>query len=348
MRILVTGAAGYIGSHLVATLAEAGHIVAGIDNFSSSDPQVLPRLRRLAGRRFDCVVADVRDQPRLRSLFLRHRPDAVVHLASLRTAPDAALAPLTLFDNNVGGLGSLLGAMRQYGTRMLVLPSSASLYGAPTTVPVDEDSPARPLNPYDRSKLIGEQMLADLQAAEAGWQFACLRHSSLLGAHPAGLLDAVSGTGDGLVPAIVRAAQGQAPLTIHGRDYPSVDGTVVRDYLHVCDLAVAQLATLEALPGMAAPLTLNLGSGRGHTVLQLVEAFAQASGRPVPHRFGPRRAGDVPALYARCDRAARLLGWRAHHDLAQMCVDTWRCRQPDGQARPVAARADSRHGAFAG
>ena len=323
--ILVTGGAGYIGSHTVVALLGAGHEVTVVDNFCNSAPAVPERIARIAGRMPVFVKADVRDRAALQSLFQARHYDAVIHFAGLKAVGESVAEPLRYYDNNVGGSLTLFETMAQYGLRTVVFSSSATVYGDPASVPIREDFPVAPTNPYGRSKLMVEDILREAAAADPRWRVALLRYFNPVGAHASGLIgEDPNGVPNNLMPFISQVAVGRREaLSVWGDDYPTPDGTGVRDYIHVVDLARGHLAALEHLPASGV-LTVNLGTGRGYSVLEMVRAFEQASGRQVAYRIAARRPGDIAACYADPALAAERLGWRAELDLSRMCADTWR------------------------
>jgi UDP-glucose 4-epimerase len=323
--ILVTGGAGYIGSHTCVELLAAGFGVVIVDNFINSHPLVVERIARIAKRDPQLERADVRDAPALRRIFGTHRIDAVIHFAGLKAVGESVANPVHYYDNNVAGSVTLLKAMSDAGCLRLVFSSSATVYGDAQTVPISEDCPIRPTNPYGSSKAMIERILFDLAAASGEWNIAALRYFNPVGAHPSGLLgEDPSGTPNNLMPYVSQVAVGQrAHLTVHGRDYPTRDGTGERDYVHVVDLARGHLAALAHLEEIKGAVPINLGTGRGTTVLELVSAFRAASGQAIPVQFGPRRAGDVATSYADPSRAAQVLGWKAQYGIEQMCSDSW-------------------------
>ena len=323
--ILVTGGAGYIGSHTVVELLGAGHEVTVVDNFCNSAPAVPERIARIAGRMPVFVKADVRDRAALQSLFQARHYDAVIHFAGLKAVGESVAEPLRYYDNNVGGSLTLFETMAQYGLRTVVFSSSATVYGDPASVPIREDFPVAPTNPYGRSKLMVEEILREAAAADPRWRVALLRYFNPVGAHASGLIgEDPNGVPNNLMPFISQVAVGRREaLSVWGDDYPTPDGTGVRDYIHVVDLARGHLAALEHLPASGV-LTVNLGTGRGYSVLEMVRAFEQASGRQVAYRIAARRPGDIAACYADPALAAERLGWRAELDLSRMCADTWR------------------------
>ena len=337
MNILLTGGTGYIGSHTAVALAEAGHRVVLFDNFCNSLPDVAQRLHTLTGQAMPLVEGDVRHTGLLTHTLQAHRIDAVIHFAGLKAVGESVAQPLSYYANNVQGSISLLQAMQAAAVNTLVFSSSATVYGNPKYLPLDESHPTAATNPYGRSKLHIEEMLRDQCRADPAWRVLSLRYFNPVGAHSSGLIgDNPRGVPNNLMPYLSRVAAGELPhVNVFGNDYPTPDGTGVRDYIHVADLAAGHLAALAHLaqhPGFDA---INLGTGQGYSVLQMIEAVAAASGRPVPHRIVPRRAGDIAACYAAADKAARLLGWRATCTLQDMCRDTWhwqtrgaRCEKP--------------------
>jgi len=339
--ILLTGATGYIASHTWLALQAAGFDVVGVDNFANSSPAVLQRLRRLGGVEPDFVQASVGDAAAVDALFAQRRIDAVVHFAAHKAVGESVAQPLAYYANNVGGLVTVCATMQRHGVRRFVFSSSATVYGEPATLPIDEDCALSATNPYGRTKLMGEQVLADLGAADARWQTACLRYFNPVGAHESGLIgEDPRDTPNNLMPYVAQVAVGRrAKLQVYGGDYPTVDGTGVRDYIHVVDLAEGHVAALQRLLDASGSFTVNLGTGRGHSVLEVVRAYEQACGRPIPYEIVARRLGDVAACWADPARAATLLGWRARRDLARMCADSWRWQQsnPDGYASPAPA-----------
>lgn len=326
--ILLTGATGYIGSHTWVALHEAGFDVVGVDDFSNSTPAVLERLRRLIGRppRFERV--NVADSLAMDGVLQRHTPHAVVHFAALKAVGESTTRPADYYANNLGGLLTTTRAMRARGCRRLVFSSSATVYGnpQPEDLPLREDAPLSATNPYGRTKLMGEQILLDLGLADLDWRTACLRYFNPVGAHDSGLIgEDPRGTPNNLMPYVAQVAAGRRPaLQVFGDDYRTPDGTGMRDYIHVVDLAEGHVAALRHLLDGGDSLTVNLGTGRGHSVMEVVRAYAKASGREIPWRIAPRRPGDVDACWADPTRAEQTLGWRAQRDLPRMCEDSWR------------------------
>jgi UDP-glucose 4-epimerase len=332
MRILITGGAGYIGSHTLLAVLAAGHEAHVLDNLCNASPEALARVRALAGRGFGFTRADVREGAAVAAVVTGFAPEAVIHLAGLKAVAESVADPLAYFAANVAGTLALLEALRRSPCRRLVFSSSATVYGEPERLPLDEEHPRRATSPYGRSKLIVEGMLEDLAASDRSWSAVALRYFNPVGAHPSGEIgEDPAGVPNNLMPFVAQVAVGRRPaLKVFGTDYPTPDGTGVRDYLHVMDLARAHLTAVDrAAPGFAA---FNLGTGAGTSVLELVRAFEAASGRGIPLEPAPRRPGDVAALYADPARAARELGWRAELGLDAMCASAWawQSRNPDG------------------
>jgi UDP-glucose 4-epimerase len=325
-RILLTGAAGYIASHTWLALQSAGLDVVGLDDFSNSSPEVLKRLAELGGRPVEFEQASVTDGPALAALFGRWRIDAVVHFAAFKAVGESNTRPLDYYANNIGGLVTLCQAMQAAGCRRLVFSSSATVYGDPEHLPITESARLSATNPYGQTKLMGETILRDLGMADAQWQTGCLRYFNPVGAHESGRIgEDPRGTPNNLMPYVAQVAIGRRPvLSVYGNDYPTPDGTGVRDYIHVSDLAEGHVAALRRLLDQPGSFTVNLGTGRGYSVLEVVRAYAQASGREIPYQIVPRRPGDVAACYADPAMARQLLGWSTRHDLDRMCADSWR------------------------
>ena len=324
--ILLTGATGYIASHTWLALWEAGFEVVGVDDFRNSSPRVLERLAELGGRTPVLERVDVCDAAAMTGVFSRHRIDATVHFAALKAVGESVAQPLAYFRNNIDGLLTVCEAMRAHGVGRFVFSSSATVYGEPEQLPLTEDAPVGATNPYGRTKLLGEQILADLGASDPAWQTAVLRYFNPVGAHASGRIgEDPRGTPNNLMPYVSQVAVGRrTALSVFGNDYDTPDGTGVRDYIHVVDLAEGHVAALRRLLDHPGSFTVNLGTGRGHSVLEVVAAFAAASGRAVPYEIRPRRPGDVAACWADPSRARALLGWQARLDLARMCTDAWR------------------------
>ena len=326
MRVLVTGGTGYIGSHTCVELAARGHELVLADNFSNSSPGVAARLARLTGQAPEVRRVDLRDRAAVERLMAGAGFEAVVHFAALKAVGDSCARPLDYFDNNIGGTIHLLQAMRAHGCHRLVFSSSATVYGDPDRVPVREDAPLRVTNPYGRTKLVMEQLIGDLCTSDPGFHAVNLRYFNPVGAHPSGLIgEAPGGVPDNLMPYVCQVAVGRRErLSVFGGDWPTVDGTGVRDYIHVVDLARAHADALDFIVREQRGATLNLGTGRGTSVLELVKAFERASGREVPYEIVGRRPGDVAEVYADPSLAQAMLGWRAEHDIDAMCRDAWR------------------------
>ncbi len=331
--VLLTGAAGYIASHTWLALLAAGYDVVGVDNFSNSSPEVLNRLQQISGRSPVFEQADVTDAAAMGALFQRHRIDATVHFAAFKAVGESASRPLDYYANNLGGLLTTCRAMQAAGVQRLVFSSSATVYGNPERLPITESATLQATNPYGRTKLMGEQILADLGAADPTWQTAVLRYFNPVGAHASGRIgEDPRGIPNNLMPYVAQVAVGRLPsLSVFGNDYATPDGTGVRDYIHVEDLAEGHVAALRRLFDTPGSLTVNLGTGRGYSVLEVVAAYAQASGREVPYRIQPRRPGDVASCFADPTLARQLLGWQARHDLSRMCVDSWRWQSMNPQ-----------------
>jgi UDP-glucose 4-epimerase len=324
--VLLTGAAGYIASHTWLALQHAGYRVVGVDNFSNSSPRVLERLAELAPAPIEFERGDVGDAAQMDEIFERYRPAAVVHFAAYKAVGESVSQPLAYYRNNLGGLVNTCEVMKRHGCQRIVFSSSATVYGAPEQLPLREDAPTSATNPYGATKLMGEQILRDLGVADAAWQTACLRYFNPVGAHASGRIgEDPRGTPNNLMPYVAQVAVGRrAKLSVFGSDYATPDGTGVRDYIHVTDLAEGHVAALRRLLDQPGSLTVNLGTGQGYSVLDLVRAYEAASGRSVPYEIVARRPGDVAACWADPALARELLGWEAKLDLARMCEDSWR------------------------
>lgn len=327
MNILLTGGAGYIGTHTAVVLANAGHRVVLYDNLVNSDASVIDRLEAITCDRLPLVLGDIRNTDLLASSLESYGIDAVIHFAGLKAVGESVGDPLPYFDNNVGGTISVLKAMSLVGIKRLVLSSSATVYGDPQYLPIDEAHPRSATNPYGRTKLQIENILQDLAASDANWRITCLRYFNPVGAHESGLIgEDPNGVPNNLMPFLARVAAGKLPcLNIFGGDYDTRDGTGVRDYIHVMDLAEGHLAAINAVSVDGASFdAFNLGTGRGQSVLEMLKAFEQASGLSIKSQIVPRRAGDVAACYAKADKAAKSLGWVASRSLDDMCRSTWK------------------------
>jgi UDP-glucose 4-epimerase len=334
--VLVTGGAGYIGSHTVVQLLAVGHEVVILDSLVNAKSSVIDHIERIAGRRPRFVLGDVRDAEAVRALLQRERIEAVLHFAGLKAVGESVAQPLAYYDANVYGSLVLLQAMQETGVRTLVFSSSATVYGAAAQMPLQEDAPTAATNPYGRSKLMVEQVLVDLAQAAPGLSLTALRYFNPVGAHPSGLMgEDPQGVPNNLMPFIAQVAVGRREcLRVFGDDWPTPDGTGVRDYLHVVDLAEGHLAALNHGHGRQGWHVFNLGTGRGHGVLEVLAAFGRACGRTLPHEIAPRRPGDVASSWADPTRARERLGWQAMRSLDQMCTDTWRWQRnhPHGYA----------------
>jgi UDP-glucose 4-epimerase len=324
--ILVTGGAGYIGSHTCVELLHAGYEVVVLDNLCNSRASVIERIGRIAGRQPVFVQGDIRDRAVLDEIFGRHAIHAVIHFAGLKAVGESVAQPLRYYDTNVHGSNVLFDAMARHGVKNIVFSSSATVYGDPASVPITEDFPLSATNPYGRSKLMVEQILGDLHVSDPDWRIALLRYFNPVGAHESGLIgEDPSGIPNNLLPFIAQVADGRrAFLTVYGSDYPTPDGTGVRDYIHVVDLALGHLKTLRKLEEGPGVHVYNLGTGRGNSVLEMLAAFEQACGRKLPHQLADRRPGDIAMCYAATARAERELGWTAQRGVEAMCADTWR------------------------
>ncbi|MDM4766029.1 UDP-glucose 4-epimerase GalE [Pelomonas sp. SE-A7] len=333
-KILLTGATGYIGSHTWLALLAAGFDVVGVDDFSNSSPAVLPRIAQLSDQQPQFECADVGDAEAMQALFAKHAFEAVVHFAAYKAVGESTEKPLDYYRNNLGGLLTICETMASHGCRRIVFSSSATVYGTPEQLPLREDAPVSAVNPYGQTKLIGETILRDIGAADPRWQTACLRYFNPVGAHESGEIgEDPRGIPNNLMPYVAQVAVGRRDvLKVFGNDYDTPDGTGVRDYIHVVDLAEGHVAALRFLLGGHESITVNLGTGQGYSVLDVVRAYEAASGKPVPFEFAPRRAGDVAACWADPQLAADKLGWRASRDLQTMCSDSWRwqSQNPEG------------------
>lgn len=332
MRVIVTGGAGFVGSHVCVALAESGHEPVIVDNFANAKDDVPARIGRITGTEPPVHRVDVRDTEGLDTVFAAGPHDAVVHCAALKAVGESVEQPLAYYDNNVAGTIALLNAMDRHGVRQMVFSSSCTVYGDPERVPITEETPVgRATNPYGRTKVMMEQVMTDLQQARPEWSVALLRYFNPVGAHPSGLIgEDPAGIPTNLMPYVAQVAAGRLDrLAVFGDDYPTRDGTGVRDYIHVVDLAVGHVATLEALPDDGGRLVYNLGTGRGTSVLELVQAFVTATGQDVPYEIVDRRPGDVAETWADVSRAESELGWRAGRTIEDMCADMWRWQRSD-------------------
>jgi UDP-glucose 4-epimerase len=324
--VLLTGATGYIATHTWLALLAAGFDVVGVDNFSNSSPEVLDRLRVLSGKTPVFERADVGDKAAMDAVFDRHGIDAVVHFAAFKAVGESTQKPLAYYANNIGGLLTVCDSMARHRTCAIVFSSSATVYGRPESLPIREDAALATTSPYAATKLMSENILRDLEKADPLWNIALLRYFNPVGAHESGHIgEDPRGTPNNLMPYVAQVAVGKrARLQVFGHDYDTPDGTGVRDYVHVVDLAEGHIAALRHLMNSKRSITANLGTGRGYSVLEVVRAFERASGRPVPHELVARRPGDIDACFADPTFAREHLGWQARRDLDQMCADTWR------------------------
>ena len=324
MKVLVTGGAGYIGSHTVVELLNAGCEVVVVDNLSNANEESLRRVKEITGKDLAFYPYDVRDRAKLTEVFAAHSFDWVIHFAGLKAVGESVQKPVLYYDNNLISTLVLLETMEQFGVRNLVFSSSATVYGEPERLPLDEDCRLSTTNPYGTTKLMQEQMLKDLYRADNRWNIALLRYFNPVGAHPSGRIgEDPKGIPNNLMPYVAQVASGKLQkIGVFGNDYPTPDGTGVRDYIHVVDLARGHVAAIQKLnePGVH---IYNLGTGKGYSVLDMVHAFEKACGKKLPYEIKPRRAGDVPACYATSAKAERELGWKAQYDLEDMCRDQW-------------------------
>ncbi len=347
MRILITGGLGYVGSHTVVEVLAAGHQVHVVDNLGSAGMAVHSAIERLTGRECGFTLADIRDAAAMEALIAAFAPEAVIHFAALKAVGESVVRPLEYFDNNVAGTITLLKALQPSACRCFVFSSSATVYGEPAYLPIDEDHPLRVTNPYGRTKLQVEGILEDLARSDPRWSIALLRYFNPVGAHASELMgEDPAGVPDNLLPYIAQVAIGRRPrLTVYGDDYDTADGTGVRDYVHVSDVAEAHLAALQWTAGPVANgcEPFNIGTGQGTSVLEMIHAFSGASGRDIPHVIAPRRPGDVASCYAAAGKAARILGWQAERNVSDMCQSAWHWqrRNPDGYPRAAGTEGAS-------
>jgi UDP-glucose 4-epimerase len=334
--ILVTGASGYIGSHTCVELLKAGYAVVALDNLSNSSPEALKRVEKITGSAIPFYKVDVRDRAALDILLKTHRIDAAMHFAGLKAVGESVEKPLAYFENNVSGTVTLLQALGDAGVKNFLFSSSATVYGDPESVPIRESARLSTTNPYGRSKLMVEQILEDLAGSDPSWAIGALRYFNPVGAHSSGLIgEDPRGIPNNLMPFVSQVAVGRRErLSVFGNDYPTADGTGVRDYIHVVDLALGHLLALAQLFRSGRGFTLNLGTGQGYSVLEMVRAFETASGRPVPHQIVGRRPGDIAVCYADPSNARELLGWQAQRGLEDMCADHWRWQSMNPEGYP--------------
>lgn len=334
MKILVTGGAGYIGSHTCVELLSAGYEVVIVDDFSNSKPEVLKRIREITGKDFAFYQLDVADKENMRKVFEENRPDAVIHFAGYKAVGESVAIPLKYYRNNLGSTFTLCELMEEFNVKKLVFSSSATVYGTPKTVPICENFPLSTTNPYGATKLMIEDILRDVAFADKEWSIALLRYFNPIGAHKSGRIgEDPNGIPNNLMPYISQVAVGKREcLSVFGNDYDTIDGTGVRDYIHVVDLALGHLKAVEKVLSSEGIDAYNLGTGNGYSVLQMVKAFEEASGQKVNYKIAPRRSGDVAMCYADPAYALEKLGWKAERELHEMCEDTWRWQKnnPNG------------------
>lgn len=336
--VLVTGGAGYIGSHACVELLQAGYTVIVVDNLSNSKADALERVGRITGKSLDFMRCDILDIEKLRKVFAAFKPSAVIHFAGLKAVGESVEKPLLYYRNNVAGSAALLQVMAESGVKNMVFSSSCTVYGAPETLPITESSPLRAVNPYGQTKLTVEYMLQDLASSDPDWNISILRYFNPVGAHPSGEIgEDPLGIPNNLMPYITKVAVGELPeLSVWGNDYDTPDGTCIRDYIHVVDLAKGHISALQRLQqlrqqGTSETGIFNLGTGRGYSVLQVIDGFRQATGRDIPFRIAERRPGDAPAVFADPSRAAAELGWRAERGINEICTDAWNWQQRNPQ-----------------
>lgn len=333
MTILVTGGAGYIGSHTCVELLNSGYQLVVVDNLSNSKMEVIRRIKQITGKDFDFYQVDLLDQPALTQVFSQHKIEAVVHFAGLKAVGESVQVPLKYYQNNISGTLVLCQVMQEFNVKKMVFSSSATVYGMPEQVPISEDFPLNATNPYGRTKLMIEQILQDLYLSDEQWSISLLRYFNPIGAHDSGMIgEDPNGIPNNLMPYITQVAVGKLPeLQVFGDDYPTDDGTGVRDYIHVVDLAEGHLKALAKVLGETGVGIYNLGTGTGYSVLQVVQAFEQASNKKIPYRIVRRRPGDISACYANPTKAKQELGWEAKKGLTDMCVDAWRWQSNNPQ-----------------
>lgn len=334
MKVLVTGGAGYIGSHTVVLLHEAGYDVVVVDNLSNSKEESLRRVEKITGKKTKLYVCDLVDAVACDKIFELEKPDAVIHFAGLKAVGESVAIPLSYYRNNLVSTLNVLDSMKKHGCKKIVFSSSATVYGVPKSVPIDESFPLSVTNPYGRTKLMIEDILRDLYVSDKSYDIAILRYFNPIGAHVSGLIgEDPKGIPNNLLPFVAQVAVGKRPvLSVFGNDYPTHDGTGVRDYIHVVDLARGHIKAIEKLCTNPGLVTYNLGTGKGYSVLDVVKAFEKASGVKVPYKIVERRPGDVAECYANPDKAREELGWEAEYGIERMCADSWRwqTQNPDG------------------
>ena len=327
MNILVTGGAGFIGSHTLIELCEAGHCPVVVDNLSNSSPKAIERVEKITGKTIPFYNVDIRDREGLEQVFAQHTFDCCIHFAGLKAVGESVQKPWEYYENNIGGTLVLVDVMRKHGCKNIIFSSSATVYGAPETMPITEDCPKGTVtNPYGQTKSMLEQVLTDIQKADPEWNVVLLRYFNPIGAHKSGTIgEDPNGIPNNLMPYITQVAVGKLPqLGVFGNDYPTHDGTGVRDYIHVVDLAKGHVCALKAIENKCGLGIYNLGTGQGYSVLDLVHAFEKATGVKVPYVIKPRRSGDVAECWSDPSKAARELGWKAQYGVEDMCADAWR------------------------
>ncbi|MGN1234732.1 MAG: UDP-glucose 4-epimerase GalE [Christensenellaceae bacterium] len=337
-EILVTGGAGFIGSHTVVALAEAGYMPVIVDNLVNASPNVLPRLEELTGKPIPFYRADIRDEAALERIFAEHTFEACIHFAGLKCVPESVKNPLGYYGNNLGGSLTLFSVMERHHCKNVIFSSSATVYGTAKEVPITENSGrGETTNPYGETKSVLERVLTDLTVSDPEWNVVILRYFNPVGAHESGRIgEQPGGVPNNLMPYLTQVAVGlRDHLTVYGNDYPTPDGTCIRDYIHVCDLADGHVKALSAIERNCGLQIYNLGTGIGYSVLDVISAFERATGRKIPYVFGARRAGDIPVSYADATKAKREMGWTPRYDLERMCLDAWRFQSmnPNGYDR---------------
>ena len=337
MKILVSGGTGYIGSHTCVELLNKGYDVVAFDNLYNSKIDVVDRVEKITGRKLVFYKADMLDKESMRPIFEEHKFDAVIHFAALKAVGESVQKPLAYYKNNISGSLNLCELMNEYGCKRIIFSSSATVYGAPKTVPITEDFPLSTTNPYGSTKLMLERIFSDFCVPDPEWSVVLLRYFNPIGAHESGLLgESPNGIPNNLMPYIAQVAVGRRDhLTIFGNDYETPDGTCRRDYIHVCDLANGHLKAVEYGAGHKGTSVFNLGTGTPYSVLDIVNAFEKANGIKIKYEFGPRRAGDLPQFWADSDKAQKVLGWKTTRTLEDMCRDTWnwQSNNPNGYAK---------------
>ena len=337
MKILVTGGSGYIGSHTVLELLEAGYETVVLDNLCNSSEKSLKRVEKITGKKAVFYKADIRDQAAMDKIFAKEKPEAVIHFAGLKAVGESVQKPLMYYDNNIVGTVTLLNAMKEHGCKKIVFSSSATVYGKPASVPIRENFPLSVTNPYGRTKLMIEEILGDVYTADNSWDIILLRYFNPIGAHESGLIgEDPEGIPNNLLPYVAKVAVGRLEkVNVFGDDYDTPDGTGVRDYIHVVDLARGHVKAIEKIAQDPGLKIYNLGTGNGYSVLDIIHAFSKACGHDIPYVIGPRRAGDIDMCYADPQKAYEELNWKAEYDLNKMCEDTWRWQShnPDGYGK---------------